>query len=421
MSAAAPPAFSRAGALALVAGGAALFLLMVWLIGSGSSVVNEGRAGEGHAAARGLNGYAGLVRLVEAQGRQVMRARSEAALDNYGLLVLTPPSFPDSTRLARVLAQRAAARQPTLVILPKWAAAPPPPDLPPAARAKFKRGWVVLEGARALTWPADLPAPFTLTHARAEVPPGEAPRWEGLGLAGQLPTREVLHFDKPSAKVLIRDGAGRALAVEWPGERVVFVADPDLLNNYGLADRARAALAVALIARLAAGAGEGPVIFDLTLNGFGGQENLLTLALRPPFLAATLCLLLALVLVGWRAFLRFGPPAAPAGPPIAFGKQQLIANSAGLILRARRFGLLAAPYGALVARRLAERLGLARAEPGAIDAALARRRAAGAGAGDAFSTRAARLAAARRPAEILAAAQALDQLVTQCQQGHPHP
>ncbi|MFN7159268.1 MAG: DUF4350 domain-containing protein, partial [Erythrobacter cryptus] len=303
----------------------------------------------------------------------------------------------------------------------KWAAAPPPPDLPPAARAKFRRGWVVLEGARALTWPADLPAPFTLTHARAEVPPGEAPRWEGLGLAGQLPTREVLHFDKPSAKVLIRDGAGRALAVEWPGERVVFVADPDLLNNYGLADRARAALAVALVERLAAGAGNGPVIFDLTFNGFGGEENLLTLALRPPFLAATLCLLLALVLVGWRAFLRFGPPAAPAGPPIAFGKQQLIANSAGLILRARRFGLLAAPYGALVARRLAERLGLARAEPAMIDAALARRWAARAGAGDAFTTRAARLAAARRPAEILAAAQALDQLVTQCEQGHPHP
>ena len=36
-------------------------------------------AGQAHAAANGLNGYAGLVRLVEAQGYDVTRSRSQAA------------------------------------------------------------------------------------------------------------------------------------------------------------------------------------------------------------------------------------------------------------------------------------------------------------------------------------------------------
>jgi hypothetical protein len=146
----------------------------------------------------------------------------------------------------------------------------------------------------------------------------------------------------------------------------------------------------------------------MTLNGFGASENLLTLAFRPPFLAATLCLLLALLIIGWRAFMRFGPPAVAAGPNIAFGKRQLITNGAGMILRARRFALLAAPYAALSSRRIAERLGLSRPDPQAIDAALARRLP----LEEPFTRRAARLEAAETPAEILAAAQALGELNT---------
>ena len=124
------------------------------------------------------------------------------------------------------------------------------------------------------------------------------------------------------------------------------------------------------------------------------------------FLAATLCLMLALLIIGWRAFKRFGPAATTGGPGIAFGKQRLIANGAGLIVRARRLHLLGAPYAALTARRLADRLGLARADAESIDTALARRLP----AEEPFSRRAARLESATRPADILGAAQALDDL-----------
>jgi hypothetical protein len=139
----------------------------------------------------------------------------------------------------------------------------------------------------------------------------------------------------------------------WP---VVFVAEPDLLNNYGLADRTRGMAALSLI-DMTMEDYDLPIVFDLTLNGLGTSENLLTLAFRPPFLAATLCLIIALIVIGWRAFQRFGPPIAESRP-IAFGKQQLVMNGARMIQRVRRFHLLGPPYADLMTRRIAKQLGI---------------------------------------------------------------
>ncbi len=423
MSAAAP-AFTRAGAFALVAGGFALFLAMLYLIGSGASLGGEKGGGQAHAASNGLNGYSGLVRLVEAQGYSTDRSRNRSGLESEGLLVITPPAFTDAKELAKLLNDR-RYRGPTLVIAPKWWASPPPPNLPAEARAKFKRGWVTLGSAEATEWPAELPAPYTFVHELDGTKEGAVPvRWSGTGHSGKLPNAAVMYAKvKGARRTLISDGQGRVLAFEVQlGENnqpdddaypVAFLAEPDLANNYGLADPARAAAAVALIDELTYGGDISDVTFDMTLNGFGASENLLTLAFRPPFLAATLSLLVALIIIGWRAFQRFGPAASGSGPDIAFGKRQLIANGASLIIRARRFALLAKPYGALSARRLAERLGLARPDPEAIDAALARRLP----GEEPFTRRAARLEAADKPADILAAAKALDDLNVKLQQG----
>ncbi len=425
-STAAPPAFSRGGALALVAGGFALFLALLYLIGAGEDFGGEKGAGQAHAAANGLNGYAGLVRLVEAQGYDVTRSRSQAGFQTEGLLVLAPPLFSDGKELARILSER-RYRGPTLVIASKWWATRPPKNLPPSAQAKFKRGWVNLASPEQSEWPAKLPAPYTFTLAVDGTTEGASPvRWTGLSRAGSLPAPAVLYAKvKGARRTLVSDAKGRILAFEiqlgdnnQPDDEaypVVFLAEPDLANNYGLADPARAGAAVALIDELTYGQEIEEVTFDMTLNGFGASENLLTLAFRPPFLAATLSLLVALLIVGWRAFQRFGPAARADGPAIAFGKRQLITNGAGLIVRARRFGLLGEPYVALSARRLAERLGLARPDPEAIDAALARRLP----GEETFSRRAARLAEAEKPAAILAAAQGLDDLASKLQQGQP--
>lgn len=421
MSGAGPATFSRAGALALVAVGFAVFLALIYLIASGEEFGAGRNDGQAHAAGNGLNGYAGLVQLVEAEGYDVTRSRSPAGLETEGLLVLTPPPATNPEELAKILASREDIG-PTLVILPKWDASRPPSNLPEPARAKFKPGWVMLTEAFPLEWTAELPAPYGFKTEIEKLEPDDEPGWEGFGLAGDLPTRTILYAeDNDTHEPLVHDVAGHTLAFRVLGDKgnnyykgarwPIFIAEPDLANNYGLADKARAAAAMAMVRAAAYDDDISTVTFDMTLNGFGASENLLTLAFRPPFLAATLCLLMALLIVGWRAFQRFGPPAS-SGPAIAFGKQQLIANGAGLIVRARRLQLLRQPYVTLSARRIAEQLGLARPDPQAIDAALARRLP----HAEPFARRAARLEAATRPADILSAAQGLDNLTTNLSQ-----
>lgn len=460
-AAARPAAFSKLGAFLLVGAGAALFLAMLWLIGADADFAGERGRGQAHAASNGLNGYSGLVRLTEAAGFSVERSRNRADYETYGLLVLTPGFFGDGEEVAEILEQR-RFRGPTLVILPKWWANEPGNNLPPEVKGKFKKGWVALGSTEASEWAKELPEPYRFEHkvfpepvlpfevvkdpktgreVRRFKPPKEPPpppppaRWSGMGAAGALPAPQLLYaVPREAQEALISDEKGRVLAFgvglgaeEEPVteeeeeadiytpriQPVIFLVDADLANNYGMADPQRAAAAMALVEELAATDDIDHVVFDMTLAGFGASENLLTLAFRPPFLAATLCLLVALLIVGWRAFQRFGPAAAANGPDIAFGKRQLIANGANLILRARRFRLLGKPYAALAARRVAERLGLTRHDPAAIDAALARRLP----NEEPFANRAARLEAATRPADILAAAQSLDDLASKLQQG----
>jgi hypothetical protein len=423
MSGAGPVAFSRFGAFALVAVGCAVFLAMIYLIASGAEFGGGGRDGQAHAAGTGLNGYAGLTRLVEADGYEVTRSRSPSGLKTEGLLVLTPPAYTDPEEFAEILKDREDLG-PTLVILTKWNATPPPQNLPSKVREKFKKGWVILGDAFSSEWTAELPAPYTLKHVVETLKPDEVPEWEGFDEAGRLPTKTLLYAeDDPKHEPLITDAADHPLAVLITDEEgsdfyenahwTIVVTDADLVNNYGLADASRAKAALALVNEATYEGDIRNVTFDLTLNGFGASENLLTLAFRPPFLAATLCLLMALLIVGWRAFQRFGPAAAESGPAIAFGKQRLIANGAGLIVRARRLRLLGAPYAALSARRIADKLGLVRHDRGTIDAALARRLP----QEEPFSRRAARMEAAIKPADILSAAQALDDLNTKLSQG----
>jgi len=214
-----------------------------------------------------------------------------------------------------------------------------------------------------------------------------AARWQGLGRAGTMPSENTLAtVNSESADgiiaPLVTDARGDILAGYLADDGsyldgdlyldpdagdgtplfgVMLVADPDLVNNWGLADPARAAAALELVS-IARQQTDMPVRFDLTLNGLGGSRNLLTLAFEPPFLAATLTLLLALAIAMWRAFNRFGPALRPV-PAIAPGKSQLVANGAQVIGRSGRWHLLRDPYANLVGTRAARRLGL-RETPG---------------------------------------------------------
>jgi hypothetical protein len=400
--------------------GAITFLAMLWFIGTGQTGRGE-NDGSAHASAKGLNGYAALARLLEDDGLMVTLSRNKGGHDTTDLLVLTPPHYSDHEELQGILEARRYSG-PTLVILPKWYAS----EVPKVPGVEAEQGWVTLSGADAPSWPLDFDEPYRFEAADAELK-GAAPHWRGLGYAGRLPDpKSVVQIGESDLIPLVSDRSGRAL-VGYVNDQgwypvlddaagrtvsdsesrdqdrwgVVFVAEPDLLNNYGMADRARADLARDLI-RLAMEGEELGVTFDLTLNGIGQTQNLLTLAFTPPFLAATLCLLLAMLVVGWRAFRRFGP-AVQEDREIAFGKARLIANSAGFIQRTGRLHLLAAPFAALVAARVAHLLRLRGADEPGIDEALRRR----GHDGPAFSTLAGQLRAARSRPELLRTARAL--------------
>jgi hypothetical protein len=414
-------AFRPRTVLALVVFGALAFVAMLWFIGRGDTGPGPDNGGA-HAQGHGLTGYAGLVAMLEKQGYDVTLSRSPGRLDDESLLVLTPSAFTDPDEIAQIIDRRRYSGA-TLLILPKWFAMPVP-----AKASGVKKGWVQLLGASAPGWTADLNDEQAMTVKLGKLARAPAD-WQGLGLSGFLPDRSrVLGLEDGPWSSLVRDSKGRDLVAyaddhgcypvldaaadlaapdaECDGDKwnLMVAFEPDLFNNYGLADRDRAVLAARVI-ELAREGQDVPVVFDLTLNGFGATRNLLTLAFAPPFLAATLCLMLALIVVGWRGFARFGPPRAEARD-IAFGKGRLAANAAGFIRRSGRLHLLGPPYAALIARRLAGALGLRRPVPAEIDAALARR--------DpdtpAYSELARRLESARGPSHTLRAAHALKSL-----------
>lgn len=398
--------------------GAAALVLFLYAVGAGWDGRRDRNAGA-HAAANGLNGFAGLVRLLEAQGQPVSLSRSEARLDEPGLLVLTPQVFADAADVDDLIRARRYAG-PTLVILPKWFAVPADdnPDI------EAPNGWVMLGGATAPEWIGEMAG---LTGTQANIVPRT--RWQGMGRRGTLPDPNVVALSATMLAPLIRDEQERVLAGFvfdggtypvlseaagrqpkesegadedlWP---VVVVAEPDLMNNYGLADPVRARAALALVQAAREG-DEGPIVFDLTAAGLARSENLLTLAFTPPFVAATVCLLFAAAVIAWRGFRRFGPPVAEA-PALAMGKRQLARNGAALVERARRLHLLGPPYAALVTARIADALAIREADREAREQVVSSVLAARGLAAD-YSDRANALRRARRPAELLRAAGAL--------------
>jgi hypothetical protein len=408
--------------LALVAVGAAAFVLFLYALGAGSA---DERGGTAYARAVGLDGFAGLVELLEARGHPVSLTRQPERLSDPSVLVLTPQVGADADEINRLIEGRRYVG-PTILILPKWLATPAE-DI---QQLDAPRGWVWLAGTLAPAW-LDQVAGFGSVEAKV----AERRHWSGMGGSGALPapqsalalTTASAAPDNAAIVPLVLDEHGDVLAGYlddagiyptldraaghvpddrtdqglWP---VLIVAEPDLLNNHALADRGRARLAVMLIEAALDGY-DGAVVFDLTLAGFGAGRNLLTLAFEPPLLAATLCLLLAAVVIAWRAACRFGPPVAEE-PEVAAGKRQLARNSAALVERAKRLHLLGSPYAAMVGTRLAARLNIRETDPDAREAAIARALEARGVAGD-FTSRLASLRRARRTSDLLRAAREL--------------
>lgn len=406
--------FARGTLAAMLFGGLVAFVALLWSLGHATPAANNGG---GHAGGHGLNGFAALAAMLEADGYEVKRSRAHDPASLPGLLILTPTADAKGSDIADIVVRHRHVG-PTLVVTPKWFAMPISND------ARAKKGWTRIVGTAPPVWPG-FADDVTVRIAPARGWNAAASRM------GRLPEpRNVLSGSGKALVSLVRASDGRMLAGfvndsgSYPAlERfagtagpiggndrdlypLVFVFEPDLLDNWGLADERTGLLARDLIVAAADGHAA-PVTFDLSLAGLGASRNLLTLAFEPPFLAATLCLILAAAAAIWRALAAFGPRLL-AGRALAHGKSALVANAAALVRRSGRMHLIAPPYAAAARERLVLALGLprGRAERDA-DAAIDRSAQARRPGAASFAALAARLSAARRPDEIVRAARDL--------------
>lgn len=323
----------RPATIVMIVGIGILAFVAMLILGAYAPNLRSGRNGGSHALSNAATGFAGIVQLARATGRNPLILRNEGLLATEDLVVLTPEQ--GSTDMGKILAARAT--RPTLVVLPKWITVPDP----------GRTGWVRSKGLRPV-WAQQVLAPahrLRVRHHRGGAPlrtiRADAPA--ALRFTGSDPLQTV---DGPGFRPIVTDPAGRAVLVQI-GERPLYLlADPDLLSNLGMADPRQAAAALAMLDFLNS-TGSGSVTFDVTLNGLGQTRSPLRLMFDPPFLAVTLALAAALLLAGLQSISRFGPPRRPERA-IAFGKAALIDNAAALVRQARREARLGGRYAEMI-------------------------------------------------------------------------
>ena len=241
----------------------------------------------------------------------------------------------------------------TLIVLPKWWASPDP-----VHRGFVRKAGVIPGGDRAQAMLEDLAAETRLAQRKGEARPALRGAGGPFAAGDYLPLGAIDRLQTISGKgwePLIVDETGAiVLAVSAKNHNVWVLADPDLLNNQGLAQfgNARAGMAVLDAAR----GGDGSVVFDVTLNGLERGKGLGRMMLQPPWLASTLCGVAAALLMGLHALARFGQPMR-AGRAFALGARALVDNTAGLVRMARKEHELAPAYAALVATAIGKESG----------------------------------------------------------------
>ncbi|MCW3848205.1 hypothetical protein OF829_13245 [Sphingomonas sp. LB-2] len=259
--------------------------------------------GGGHAYSTSAVGFVGAAELVRQTHGGAGVIRRDTDLSKAGLVVLTPGPQTDPVEIKSILDRRKDI--PTLIVMPKWI----------VTRLRNNPAWVREYGA--------IPG-FYLQQMLDDIAKVQFSDPQG---------RELRSIHGTDLRVIDSTPEGQPLLVGVPDTEIYILADPDVLNNQGLATRSGAERAMKILDEIALP--DESIAFDLTLMGFGKNPNLLKLAFEPPFLPLTLILLAAALLAGLHAIRRFGP-AAREERAVAFGKRALAENGAALLRLARR-------------------------------------------------------------------------------------
>ncbi|MBX3479109.1 MAG: hypothetical protein KF842_01825 [Caulobacter sp.] len=350
----------------------ALAFIASLVIGAFGAEWKSGDNGAGHALSRSAIGFAGVVEVLRAMGTEVEISRVDyPADDGRSVLIVTPPAGTDPDAINDIYFEG-----PRLLVLPKWMPGP------------YRQGWVrgrnVLS-PKASLWPAngDPDKKDDADHKtggkaeevqdeEAEAEDEARPNFPSTLMATAQGTAKrtlVLANGQPFATTgpiegfrTVGGGGWTAVVREAKGGIVLgrrgdewILSDPDLLNTHGLSDLATAKAGIGLLQLVRDG--DGPVVFDVSLNGLKSERNLLQLAFTAPFLGVTLALGLTTLLLCMQAVSRFGPPIG-RGRVFALGKQSLADNSAALIRLARREHRMVERYALYVRGEAARAVGI---------------------------------------------------------------
>ncbi len=305
--------FTLRTVLVLVTLGVVGFLAFLLMIAYGEDLQPSQRPGN-HALATSAIGFYGAAELVRQVHGSARMVRRDGDLDTSDTLVITLEPTTDPDTVEKLIKRRAS--QPTILVLPKWL----------TMQRKDKPAWVTSFG----TIPAATVSQQIAKVANTSISENKS----GLRTIGGAGLEPVL-----------KDDNGNALAVTMQDQPTLIVADPDLLDNQGLKTLAGAERGMEVLDWF--DDGQRGIAFDLTLHGFSSNPNLLKLAFEAPFLPLTLCLIVAALLAGWHALMRFGP-ALPELRGIAFGKRAIAENGAALLRLAGRRHRTGDRYAALI-------------------------------------------------------------------------
>jgi hypothetical protein len=317
--------------------------------------------GQAHVLSSSAIGFAGLKILLENEGMSVLidRGLRGDVPTKPSLKILTPPPGSTSSEIKTL-----CGATPCLVILPKWIVyadpirrgrvmrmAPLPLDATSALLKDFSQG-------------SKIDAAKGTSRPRLEDPPG----WPFIPKSlAQIDSLRTLSGNSWGGILETEDLD--AVVAQLEKTQIFVLADPDLMNTQGLKDEGNSALAMTIVDQLRAS--DGPVVFDVTLNGYRRSEDILRAMFAPPFLGATFCALMAALLIGFHAFVRFGAPVR-SQEGFALGKAALVDNTAQLVRVMGREPQMGVRYAAAMRNLVLRSLGLSRGtESRQIDAVLA--------------------------------------------------
>lgn len=267
---------------------------------------------------RSAIGHAGMAEILRRLGTPVVKSQYDSLgkLGTDSVLVIAEPRF--TAAVGDTLPPLLAAKN-VLLVLPKWQGSP----------SDTRPGWI---GSAEPISATEATAILNIVVQAGEVlRPDAIESWTTNAL-GPIPDlvapAQLLRSSRVRPIVAAADGI---LVGEFreKGRRLWVLADPDVMENHGIASGDNAAFSVALIKALRSG--DGSVVFDETVHGYIARPaSPLKLLVQFPFVFGTIQGVLAVLLLLWATAMRFGAPET-APPALSVGKQSLIGNAAKLL------------------------------------------------------------------------------------------